>query len=773
MPVPRPFALIRTHDQWLRVSHDATALLGEVVQLFWDEDKASSNSEAEPFTERGAGLAFDSHCRLYHTVPREGRVERLLWATLDSSEPASPVNLFATDSETTLGDFVLSGNEPTTLQAPRGVVVDDDDRLFIAETDAKRILIYDLWSNRLLRRVPLNAAPIDLAVRGRNVYALLADAPGLLKLDARSEPHPLTWPSEIVNPSRLTIAPSGELHILTEAGTATARIWHYRDAAAPVALVIPTGKGKQTSEVLPFATDIEFQPNDEVFGQACASDVLVVARRPGEDFRRFCLSTNGIAEMPPLKAHGYDGLGIVRTPDHRIGFWTAHGFQHAAAARLRYKTKGAVTTFRLDSGEFHTVWGRLFLDACLPRDTQIIVRCVTADEPPEDAAIARSRPENTKENPPHKNLSPPMPPASLAQQFAKAPAQFLQASLVTGQVTGQTLHRRETGRELPWVRIAENDPFETYETPILAEPGRYLWVRLELTGNTRTTPRLRALRAEYPSHDYLRRLPQTFSRDEQAASFLRRYLAMFEGVLSELEAKADARAMLLNPRSAPSELLPWLAGFLGLTLDERMAHAPRPGGFSEDVRRTLIAEATWLFRFRGTVPGLRRWLEIYLGVAPVIIEKFRVRGLGGALLGDATGLASNSVLGAGFRIGGAIGEDDTQTLTGTIDDAFATHAHRFTVIIPAVLTTEQQDVVQQILDLHRPAHTLVEVCTVSAGMRVGRGLHVALTSILGPSGGFRPVQLGNATLGRGSILGRPEAGITLGGSQLGSDSRVG
>src|SRR5262249_34190583 len=160
------------------------------------------------------------------------------------------------------------------------------------------------------------------------------------------------------------------------------------------------------------------------------------------------------------------------------------------------------------------------------------------------------RPENTSADPPFKNLSPPMPPQSLAQQLKTAPA--------------QPLHRRETGRELPWVRPAEDDPFETYEAPVMAAPGRYLWVRLELTGNTRTTTRLRALRAEYPTHDYLRRLPQMFSRDEQVASFLRRYLAMFEGTLGELEAKADARAALLDPRSAPAEILPWLAGFLGL-----------------------------------------------------------------------------------------------------------------------------------------------------------------------------------------------------------------
>ena len=140
-----------------------------------------------------------------------------------------------------------------------------------------------------------------------------------------------------------------------------------------------------------------------------------------------------------------------------------------------------------------------------------------------------------------------------------------------------------------------------------------------------------------------------------------------------------------------------------------MARAPRPGGDTEDARRKLIQEAMWLFRFRGTVRGLQRFLEIYLGVKPILIEKFRLRGLGGALLGDATGLASGSVLGAGFRIGGAIGESETQVLTGTIKDAFDTHAHRFTVIVPAALTEDQMEVVRNILDVHRPAHTLVDV----------------------------------------------------------------
>ena len=755
MPAPRPFTLIRTHDQWLRSSHEETALEGEVVQLHWRDEKAESAEDETPFTERATGLAFDGYCRLYHSIPSEGRVERWLWAAEDplqlaggqASPVALPVDLFGDGLEAPVGDFEISGEKPAALLSPRGLTIDENQRLFVAESGAKRILIYDLWSRRLLRRVQLGAAPIDLATDGRTVYALLASPPGLVKLDARTGPKSLAWPSEVADPSRIALSPEGELFILERAGSASSRIVRF-------------GKPVEAIEVK-FATDIEFQTGAASLARACegAGAVLVVARRPGEDFLRFCVGDNQPAALPPLKARGYDGLGIALTPDGRIIFWTSAGPRHAVAARLRYLPQGRVITYRLDSGEFHTVWGRIFLDACIPRGTAVTARCITADELPEDSEIPRLRPANTQADPPYLELSPPMPPQSLADQLKESPA--------------QPLHRRETGRELPWVRLAEDDRFETYETPTLAPPGRYLWVCLELSGDTRSTPRIRALRVEYPSHDYLRRIPQTFSRDEQVASFLRRYLAIFEGALGELEAEADARRALLDPRSAPAEILPWLASFLGLIFDERMAQAPRPGGSTEDVRRKLIAEATWLFRFRGAVAGLRRFMEIYLGAAPILIEKFRARGLGGAMLGEGGGLSSNSVLGAGFRIGGAIGQTEAQTLANNVEDAFETHAHRFAVIIPTSLTSEQSEVVARILDLHRPAHTLVEVCALETGMRVGRGLHVALTSIIGRSGGFDQWQLGNSPLGRGAILGVRAPGAMIGGTRLGQDSRVG
>lgn len=713
MRSPEPFALIRTEDQWRRASFDNAALIGEVAQLAWADD-AAMDAAGEPSAP--AGLAFDEHCRLYHSIPEEGRVERLLWA---ADHPPAPVDLIERETEQDYGDFNPAAGPAPLLSKPTALAVDGNARLFIADPESREVAILDLWSKRLLRRVRFKARPVDMAALGRWVVVLTSDPPGLVRIDARTGPFALDLPQPLAAPSRLAVSASRELFVL--------------DGQRILA------QGRLPLET-PRATDIEFQTDT----------ILVVARSPHEDFRRFRISPAAVEELPPLKARGYDGRGIVRTPDGRIGYWTARGFRHAVAGRVRYAPRGRVTGFRLDSGEFHSVWGRLFLDACIPKGTRVRVHCVATDEPPAEPSLARTPPANAATMEVIRpDLSPPMPPLSL----------------VPGP-DGVTLplHRKETGREIPWAAARPGDLFNTYEAPVLASPGRYLWVTLELSGNTLFTPQIRSLRVEKRSHDLLRRIPKVFSREEAAAGFMRRFLAMFAGTMGELDGRSNERHALLDPRGAPPDLLPWLAAFTGLVLDDR---------WPEHARRSLIEESVWLFRFRGTLPGLRRFLELYLGRPPVIVEQYRVRGLGGAILGGDGGLQVSSVLGAGFRVGGAVGVTETQQLGGSVEDAFETHAHRFAVIIPVALDEEQRDVVRHILEVHRPAHTLVNVCTVGAGMRVGRGLLVELSSIIGPTGGFRSMQLDQSLLGKGAVLGRAEAGTQPGASRLGRDSRVG
>ena len=728
----RPFALVRDGDQWVRGTFENTFLDydGGVVELAWRNRPGRGDGKPSPVT--AAGLAFDNQCRLYHSRPADGEVDRIRWSTRDPLAPsggsAASASLFAAPASDVAGDFIGTARAP--LQEPRGLAVDENDRLFVADALAGEILVYDLWSERLLRRLSLAGdRPTDLASHGTIVWVLLAGSRRVAKITVSGGPDPVDLPQGCTNPSRVATAPSGTLAILCDAGTAKARIW----------VLAAGGKARDAIDE-PFASDVEWESNT----------VLVMARQAGADFIRWRVEASATEEIAPLLARGYDGLGIVRTPDrastpgtnscacggacgcdgqsYRIGYWSDRGFRLAVPARLRYERRGRVTTYRLDSGTYQTPWGRVFLDACIPEGTDVRVNAITLDEPSDDPALPRIAPTNiTRVTILRPDLSPPMLPLALVPP--------------SGAVQGR-VHQRESGRELPWTQPPADDPFRTYEAWIDAPAGRYLWLTLELTGNSHVTPRIRCIRAEHPAHDYLRRLPRVFSRADDQAVFLRRYLAIFEGFVGEIEARGVDRDVLLTPRSAPDEVLPWLASFLGLVLDERWATAPRPGGRTADARREIIELAAWLFRFRGTVPGLRKFIELYVGVKVVLLEHFRFRGRMTALLGDT------------FQTSG---------------DA---HAHRFTVLIPAALTEEQLDVVHRILEVHRPAHTIFDVCTVGAGMRAGRGLHIGVSSIVGPTGGFSTLELGTGALGRGAIIGRPGGGTTPGASRLGTTARI-
>jgi phage tail-like protein len=245
---------------------------------------------------------------------------------------------------------------------------------------------------------------------------------------------------------------------------------------------------------------------------------------------------------------------------------------------------------------------------------------------------------------------------------------------------------------------------------------------------------------------------------EADAAFLQQFLAPAEGLLNELDQRAARRELLLDPRIVPQEALSWLAGLAGLVLDRR---------WPESARRRLVARAYQLFRRRGTLGALREILSIYLGRDPVILERWRLRGIPGAILGRSATGPANSVLGAGMRAGGAVQASGGQS---AVVDGYRTAAHRFSVLVPLDLTTEQLAVVRSVVEQHKPAHTTFDVCELGLGMRVGRHLHLDLTAVVGPSSGWGPAVLGQVAVGGDGVIGVPAAGSRVGDD---SSSRIG
>ena len=162
---------------------------------------------------------------------------------------------------------------------------------------------------------------------------------------------------------------------------------------------------------------------------------------------------------------------------------------------------------------------------------------------------------------------------------------------------------------------------------------------------------------------YLKYLPALYSESD----FMGRFLLIFESILGPLENMIDNMAYYFDPSLCPEELLPWLASWMGLEIDET---------WPVERRRELVKSADLLFRWRGTRRGLREFLRLYTGVEPTITEDF-----GGIALDGAYELGHNTVLGGGNK--------HVFTVTFEVDD-------------PESINTGR---VRQIIETEKPAHT--------------------------------------------------------------------
>jgi len=99
---------------------------------------------------------------------------------------------------------------------------------------------------------------------------------------------------------------------------------------------------------------------------------------------------------------------------------------------------------------------------------------------------------------------------------------------------------------------------------------------------------------------YLDYLPAIYQGQENA--YLGEFLLPFEQVFTDIEDLLAVIDRYFAPALTAPDFLPWLAKWVALVLDDN---------WNEAKRRQLIAEALELHRLRGTIAGIRRYLQIY------------------------------------------------------------------------------------------------------------------------------------------------------------------
>jgi phage tail-like protein len=333
--------------------------------------------------------------------------------------------------------------------------------------------------------------------------------------------------------------------------------------------------------------------------------------------------------------------------------------------------------------------------------------------------------------------------------------------------------------------------------------GRYLWLRLRLAGTPETTPAVSCIQIDFPRVSLRRYLPEVFGTDAVAAEFTDRWLAILDRTLRGIEHEIDDQARLFDPLAAPAfpevpadhDFLAYLARWVGVSLY---------AAFPLARRRRLVKLAPRLYPWRGTLPGFRAALALFLGLdrldglvpatrpcvpcveraalhrcahawrAPrLVLEHFQLRrwmALGHARLSDAaklwgerivnrSRLANDTDLARGAALDGAqLGVTQLDTVPDPQRDPLLFYANRIAVFVPVGCARNPPlaSALASFIASEKPAHVKADLIVVEPRFRVGVQAMLGLDAVIGVRPA--PVVLDTAALGRGTVL--EEAGTT-------------
>jgi phage tail-like protein len=409
---------------------------------------------------------------------------------------------------------------------------------------------------------------------------MLLQKPAMLPADELVSAYALDAGSPLagIDPVAIEALPDGSVLILDRSDPTYSQILRFRgdvQLGQPISLrqLQPMIDATQPEPLQLLAHDITVAP-----GQDGALRLLVASASGNQGFEFALTLTADDWQVSPrasfLPMRRFAGKGLLTARGQVYYDFGLQWVPLLAQSRPRYVDQATLLSpnagMSFDSNLPDCVWHRLVLDAELPPQTRIEIWSRAADD--------------------RQTLA--------VSDWQREPA----------------LYRRNGGADLPWLRLppaGEGQDYGHWELLLQRARGRYLQLKLIISGNGRATPRIRALRAWLPRFSYLQQyLPALYRDDPASASFLDRYLANVEGLFTEIEDRVVDVSTLFDWRSAPPEALDWLAAWFDVGLDPAWENARK---------RLFIRHLLDVYQYRGTIHGLR--MALGAGAGPCLDER--------------------------------------------------------------------------------------------------------------------------------------------------------
>jgi phage tail-like protein len=144
--------------------------------------------------------------------------------------------------------------------------------------------------------------------------------------------------------------------------------------------------------------------------------------------------------------------------------------------------------------------------------------------------------------------------------------------------------------------------------------GQYLWLAIEVAGEAPGV--LGDMWIQNPGDNFMQTFPEVY-QDE--GGFFHRYMSVFSSIYADVQKEIDGMGRYMDVDEAPAKMLPILAGWLGLRVENDFP--------DEAVLRRLLKEVYQLNKMKGTRWAVERLAEIVLGEEVQVIEKNLLNGV--------------------------------------------------------------------------------------------------------------------------------------------------
>jgi phage tail-like protein len=719
LPLPDNFRYLNREKRWLDFHWSGLGLSSDGALRLLSSPKVSGmppDLSGAPVPNAPSGVAVDASGRIFYSVPDLNQI-----FTVGGCKPG-----------VTQLKCLIESSGLASFDHPRGLLIlDRPERLVVVDSGNHRILFFDLVDFELREvrgpeDVAANPAPSSAPGQFDTPWTISADDDGNLyvldygnrrvqKIAATAEPD-LVF-ADNLQQSDLVTHP-GALAVTGEGDNVNVFIFDVEAQAIFVFDATGTPLRDADGEYVAIRHDGETQ----VLALAASADEVYA----GDNNLRRVLSFHRSPGFPfSGEANGFEGpiAAIAVSSDGLVVCPSGEIPPVAMTAHEAYLPVGVLWSDAISSGKLPGVWNRL--------------RATIQDAPGAHIEFYYSISNSA--------TAPPVDPTS-ADPFGD-PA---------------------------WIEL----PNDVEDFLLTGDKAYYLFVGAVFRGDQTASASLMQMRADFDNPGYLPNLPVIYRQPTAEADFLRRFLALFQGIFDDIEGEMDALPRYFNPQSAPESALPWLASWLAVDLDQGEPVARIRSGIAGAFRRD---------QWRGTAEGLKLALLEDAGVHANIVQPIAGASFW-AFPGDTSCSGSPSTptgvsLGANTHLpdmqpGGAVlGSTAQLDHSYLITDSqfgeplFDGSADQFVVEVyrNEVDSRARLALVREIVEREKPAHTLWRLSILDPSMRVGAQGRLGIDSIVAGTPG--PSGLGVADSGGGLRLGGGPA-PRLGVSRLGQDLKL-